>query len=124
METIRRILAHDPMEFVWPAVTFAVTFLIGWIVRYLLLRALRVWTDRSQSRPGLILSGALRGPMLIWVVIVATHLAIQSSELPARITAIPTKALMVLWLVSLTMMGVRLAGNMVRYYGDQVPGAL
>ena len=29
-----------------------------------------------------------------------------------------------LWIVSLTMMGVRLAGNMVRFYGDQVPGAL
>ena len=29
-----------------------------------------------------------------------------------------------LWILSLTMMGVRLAGNMVRYYGDQVPGAL
>src|SRR3954471_10758316 len=124
METIRRILAHDPMALVWPLVTFAITLVIGWIVRYLLLRTLRAWTDRTQSRPGLILTGALRGPTLIWTFIIAAHLAIQSSELPARFTAIPTKALLVLWIVSLTMMGVRLAGNMVRYYGDQVPGAL
>jgi small-conductance mechanosensitive channel len=124
METIRRILAHDPMEFVWPSVTFAITFVAGWVVRYLILRTLRAWTDRTQSRPGLILLGALRGPTLIWALIVAVHLAIQSSELPERYAAIPTKALAVLWIVSLTMVGVRLAGNLVRYYGDQVPGAL
>jgi small-conductance mechanosensitive channel len=124
METLRRILAHDPMQFVWPSVTFAITFLIGLGVRYLVIRALRAWTARTQSRPGLILTGALRGPTLIWVLIVAVHLGIQTSELPARITAIPTKVLLVLWIVSLTMMGVRLAGNMVRFYGDQVPGAL
>jgi small-conductance mechanosensitive channel len=124
METIRRILAHDPMQFVWPLVTFAITLVVGWVVRYLLFRAMRAWTDRSGSRPGLILMGALRGPTLIWVLIVAVHLGIQTSELPARITAIPTKVLLVLWIFSLTIMGVRLAGNVVRYYGDQVPGAL
>jgi small-conductance mechanosensitive channel len=124
MDTIRRILAHDPMQLVWPLVTFAITLLVGWVVRYLLFRAMRAWTDRTQSRPGLILMGALRGPTLIWIVIVAVHLGIQSSELPARLTAIPTKALLVLWIVSLTIMGARLAGNVVRYYGDQVPGAL
>src|ERR1051326_3355757 len=105
METIRRILAHDPMQFVWPAATFAITLVIGWIVRYLLLRTLRAWTDRTQSRPGLILTGALRGPTLIWTFIVAVHLAIQSSELPARMTVVPTKVLLVLWILSLTMMG-------------------
>src|SRR4051794_7437834 len=98
METLRRILAHDPMQFVWPSVTFAITFLIGLGVRYLVIRALRAWTARTQSRPGLILTGALRGPTLIWVLIVAVHLGIQTSELPARITAIPTKVLLVLWI--------------------------
>ena len=124
METIRRILAHDPMQFVWPAATFGITLVIGWVVRYLVLRTLRAWTGRTQSRPGLILTGALRGPTLIWTLIVALHLGIQASDLPPRFTTAPTKVLLVLWIVSLTMMGVRLAGNMVRHYGDQVPGAL
>ncbi len=124
MLTIRRILAHDPMELVWPLVTFGLTLLIGWVVRGLIMRALRAWTDRTQSRPALILTGALRGPMLIWVLIVAVHLALQTSELPEHYTDIGAKALLVLWIVSLTIMGVRVAGNMVRYYGDQVPGAL
>src|SRR5690349_7919459 len=124
MDQIRRIFAADPMLLVWPLVTLVVAFLIGMLVRKLLFRALRAWTDRTNSRPALILADALRGSTVIWVLIAAVHLAIQSSELPARLTTYEQKTLAFLWILSLTVMGVRLAGNIVRYYGDQVPGAL
>jgi small-conductance mechanosensitive channel len=120
LETLR----HDPMELVWPLIVLGGTFLIGLLVRRLVLRGLRAWTARTGSRPLTILADALRGPMLIWAVIVGAHLAIQASTLPGKITASGSKALLVLWMVSLTMMGVRLAGDLVRNYGEQVPGAL
>jgi small-conductance mechanosensitive channel len=97
---------------------------IGMVIRRLILRALRLWTDRTQSRPGLILADALRGPTVIWVAIAGLHLAIEASDLPPTYTANSAKWLLVLWIVSLTMMCVRLGGNLVQYYGDQVPGAL
>lgn len=124
METIRRILIEKPMELVLPMVIFAATFVVGWLVRRLVLRALGAWTTRTGSRAGLILTQALRGPILIWTVILGVHLGIQTSELPARYTAWSAKVLLVLWIVSLTLMSMRLAGNLVRHYGDQVPGAL
>lgn len=120
LETLR----HDPMELVWPLVILAVTFLIGLLVRSLVLRALHAWTRRTGSRPGLILADALRGPMIIWAVIIGAHLAIQGSELPEKYAATSAKTLLVLWMISLTIMGMRLAGNLVRHYGQQVPGAL
>ena len=124
MLKLRRIALEDPMQLVWPLVTFAIVFLVGLVIRRLVLRALRVWTDRTESRPGLILTDALRGPMVIWVAIVGLHMALEVSDLPARYTQNSSKWLLVLWIVSLTMMCVRLGGNLVRYYGDQVPGAL
>jgi small-conductance mechanosensitive channel len=120
LETLR----HDPTELVWPLVILGVTFLVGLVVRRLVLRGLRAWTTRTGSRPVLILANALRSPMLIWAVIVGAHLAIQASSLPEKVTAVGSKSLLVLWMISLTMMGVRLAGNLVRYYGEEVPGAL
>lgn len=123
MAPIRHILAH-PTLLLWPAVTFVTAILIGLIARKLLLRVLRAWTDRSQSRPALILTDALRGPTWIWILIAAVHLGIEASELPDKIVPWESKILSVLWILSLTVMGVRLAGNMVRFYGDQVPGAL
>jgi len=52
---------HDPMELVKPVLYFAVVLAAGWLVRWLVLRALRTWTARTDSRPGLILTKALHG---------------------------------------------------------------
>jgi small-conductance mechanosensitive channel len=112
------------MELIWPLIVLAGAFLIGLLVRRLILRGLKAWTQRTGSRPLMILADALRGPMLIWAVIVGAHLAIQASNLPEKVTAPGSKSLLVLWMISLTIMGMRLAGNLVRYYGEQVPGAL
>ncbi len=120
LETLR----HDPMELIWPLIVLSGAFLLGMLVRRLVLRGILAWTQRTNSRPLTILADALRGPMLIWAVIVGAHLAIQASTLPEKVTAAGSKSLLVLWMVSLTLMGMRLAGNLVRYYGQQVPGAL
>jgi small-conductance mechanosensitive channel len=124
MTAFRRLLETDPMAVVWPAAIFVLTLLVGWAVRRLVLRVLDAWTRRTQSRPGLIFTQAIKGPFLIWAAILGMHLALQSSELPAKFTAWSAKTLLVLWIVSFTLMIMRLAGAMVRHYGDQVPGAL
>lgn len=125
MQTIRDILVHHPMALVWPAIVFLLTLFAGWVVRRLLMRTLGGWIERTRSRPALILTEALRGPVLIWAVILGVHLALQSSELPGKITAFGAKLLLVLWIVSLTLMSMRIAGNLVRYYGGQTSsGAL
>jgi small-conductance mechanosensitive channel len=124
MQMIGRILTKDPMELVGPLAIFAVTFIIGWVVRRLVLGALRAWTTRTGSRAGLVLAEALSGPILIWAAILALHLGLQSSSLPAKFTGWGAKTLFVLWIVSLTMMCMRIARDLIRFYGSQVPGAL
>jgi small-conductance mechanosensitive channel len=119
-----RRVAEDPMQVIIPLVIFSVTFLVAWIFRRLVLRALRIWNERTESRAGRILYDVLRGPTRIWALILAVHLAVQWSEAPSRLTTNTANVLWVLWIVSLTMMCVRFAGNLVRYYGDEVPGAL
>jgi small-conductance mechanosensitive channel len=105
-------------------VIFALVLAVGWLVRWLVLKALRAWTARTQSRAGAILIEVLAGPSLVWALIVAAHLAIQSSDLPARFAARGASVLYVLGMASVTLMLMRLAGNLVRHYGEQVPGAL
>src|SRR5690349_2115438 len=124
MQAIRRVLIERPMEVVMPLVIFLVVFAAGWLVRRLVMRALRAWTARTHSRPGLILTEALRGPMLIWALILGVHVAIQASEVPQKFTRWEPETLLALWILSLTLMFMRVAGDLVRYYGGQVPGAL
>ncbi len=124
MQALRRMLIEHPMSLVWPVVIFCIILGVGWLVRSFVMRGLRAFSSRTQSRPALILIEALHGPMLIWTVILGVHLAVESADLPARFTAWSAKTLLVLWIISLTVMGMRLAGNIVRHYGDQVPNAL
>ena len=112
------------MAVIWPLVIFLVTFLIAWLVRRLVLRSLNAWTNRTGRRGGRLLTQALRGPTLIWCAILAAHLGMQASKLPARFTDLATETLLVLWVCSLTLMSMRLAADMVRLYGEQIPGAL
>jgi small-conductance mechanosensitive channel len=121
---LRQILTTDPMVILMPLIVFVVVLAVGWIVRHLVLRALRAWTSRTQSRPGLILQQALRGPTLIWVLILAVHVAVQSSDLPAVVSDRAADLLAGLWIFSLTIMCMRLARDLVRTYGSQIPGAL
>ena len=124
MRYLQRLLAENPAELIWPIVSFFLVVGFGWLFRWLILKALRGWVTRTRSRGGAILIDVLAGPMLIWIVILAAHIAIQSSGLPARFADRGTEILYFLWMVSVTLMSMRLAGNLVRNYGDQVPGAL
>lgn len=63
IDAIGGILMNDPMALVRPIAIFGVTFAVGWLVRRLVLRTLRLWADRSESRAGLIWEQALRGPL-------------------------------------------------------------
>jgi len=121
---LRRLLEQNPAELIWPIVIFGLTMALGWLVRWLILKGLRGWSARSQSRAGEALGEVLAGPMVIWVVILAAQVATQSSSLPPRFSDRIAETLYFLWMVSVTLMATRLAGNLVRHYGEQVPGAL
>jgi small-conductance mechanosensitive channel len=58
------------------------------------------------------------------VLILGTHLAMQSSDLPRHDTVWIARILLVLWYVSITMMAARLAGDLIRVHGAAVPGAM
>jgi small-conductance mechanosensitive channel len=120
----RRLILNDPMEVILPFGIFAATFLACWVARSLMLRGLKAWSARTQSRAGDVLYEALRGPTWIWSLILAAHLAFQGSDLPLSFTNRVATWLLVLWIVSLTLMSMRVAGNLVRHYGAQIPGAL
>ncbi|MBZ5725683.1 MAG: mechanosensitive ion channel family protein [Acidobacteriia bacterium] len=124
MAAIRHILLSDPMQLAGPAVVFAITLIAGWVVRAMIMRALRAWASRTDGRAGQILVQTLRGPLAIWTVILAMHLAIQFSDLPAAVTTWGANTLFVLWIFSLTIVSMRAVGNLVRIYGVQIPGAL
>ena len=121
---MQQTLVNDPTKLIAPLIVFAVALAVGYLLRQVLLRILRAWHSRTASRPRVILSEAVRVPTLFWILIFSVHMAIQFSDLPPKLTAWTPEFLLVLFILSLTLMCVRIAGDLVRFYGDQIPGAL
>jgi small-conductance mechanosensitive channel len=124
MRAIQRLLTIDPRELLLPLAIFVAVFALGTLFRRLFLRALGAWSERYPRRPARILTDSLRGPTLIWAVILAAHLALESSPLPDYVTFWTGRTLLVLWIFSITLMGMRIARDLVRFLGGQIPGAL
>jgi len=108
----------------WPALTFGVVTLAGWLARGLFFRALNRWAAKSETRLDDLLIEALRAPLLLWVAILGLHMAVQASALPDEAADWTSKALLILWIVSLTVAGSKLASAVVKHYGTKVTGAL
>jgi len=122
-QALSDVFRRHPEQLITPVVVFALVVAIGYICRRILLRALSAWNAKSTSRTRLILSESLRSPMAIWILILAVHLALQSSALPTKFTQWSIEPLRVLFVLSLTLMCMRIAGELIRYSGAQIPGA-
>src|SRR5581483_911425 len=113
------LLLHWP-ELLIPVCVLAATLAVGYGAKRLLLRLLSRWAARSKGQTPAIVMNAIAGPFMIWVLILATHLAMQSSDLPTRSTTWIARLLLVLWILSITVMASRLAGNLIRLHGTGV----
>ena len=123
LQTLRNLFISHPERLFLPIGVFLLVVAIGHLCRLLLLRTLAAWTAKSRSHAGLILADALRGPLVIWILILAVHLALQSSTLPAKFTEWSGEALRVLFVLSLTLMCMRVVRDLVQYSGARVSGA-
>lgn len=124
MKLIWDTLARSWPSLVVPAAVVIVVTLMGWFTRRLVFRALGRWASRSKGMFDDLLVKALHGPFLLWTIILGLHLAAQTSELPPRATALLGKALLILWIVSVTVVASQLAGSLVKHYGRGVASAL
>jgi small-conductance mechanosensitive channel len=121
---LQSFLLHHWVQLVIPACVLGVTLAIGYGAKRLLLRVLGGWQARSKSQTPKIVTQALTAPFMIWVLILGTHLALQSSDLPQRSTLWVGRILLILWFWSLTVMASRLVGNLIRFHGAGIAGAM
>jgi small-conductance mechanosensitive channel len=121
---VQHFLARHWEQLIIPLCVLVLTLAAGYAAKRLMVRLLRPWAARSKGQASQIVINAFNGPFMIWVLILGTHLAMQSSELPPRATLWIGRILLALWILSLTIMSSRLAGALIRFHGSGIPGAL
>ena len=115
-------LPDDPFVLIVPALLFVAVIAAGLIVRKVVFRALRNWSIRTDSQLGDLVTSTLRGPVVLWTIILAVHVATSNSALPARQQHLLRPTLEVLWLWSLISAASRFAGRAIHIYGERVAG--
>ena len=108
----------------FPVAVFLVVVVVGWSAQRVLIGVLRRWADRTTTQIDDMLVQSLRGPMMLWVLMLGLYLATQSSRLPAGAVSFVSKTLLVLWIASLTLAAAKLSSRMIRHYGSSIHGAL
>ncbi len=124
MEPVSRFFEHYYSGLLIRAAIIICSLGAGWVVRKVLFRLIRRWTAGSDSHLDVFLIDSLRAPLLIWFLMMGLDLAIRTSEVPVKIADRIEVALAILWILSLTLMLSRLAGNVVRFYGGRFAGDL
>jgi hypothetical protein len=124
IEQIAKYLTENWRELMWPAVLFAAVLGAGWLLRHILYARLRRPAASPGSRIDGMLIQSLHGPLLLWILILAIHLAVEYSDLPRGVTRWSAKVLLALWIVSLTLVLSRLSGRMVRSHSTRLEGVL
>jgi small-conductance mechanosensitive channel len=124
MKTIEEFIRHDPKQLLMPLVVLFITLAAGRLLKGIVFKILRGWAARSKTYVATIIMRSLDGPFMMWVLILAVHLAAQSSDLPHRWMTRLAQILLVLWIISLAIMMSRLLGSIIRFYGNDIPGAM
>jgi uncharacterized BrkB/YihY/UPF0761 family membrane protein len=82
------LLQSQSRQLLAPALVITVTLIIGLVARRLIFAALTRWARKTTSQMDDIIVGAIRGPFLIWVLMLSIHLAAQFSALPDKVNSV------------------------------------
>jgi small-conductance mechanosensitive channel len=107
-----------------PLSVLAITLIMGLSVRRLIFRALLRWSQKTQNQADDLIIRSIRGPFMIWVLMLGIHLAAQVSSLPDRISSLISKIMLILLIVSATAVASKMASGIIRIYGNRLQGAL
>src|SRR5215831_1396692 len=120
MNSVIAFIEQHWRSLVLPISVAGITLLLGFSVRNSVFRRLRRWTTASSSKFDEVVIEGIRGPFMIWVLMLSLYLGVQTSRLPARAQDISAEALLVLFVFSMTLVCSRLAGASIKFHTGAV----
>jgi len=113
--------------FAWllPFGTFLIVLGAGFLLRALVFMRLTRWAQNTKSNLDDIIIGAIKGPFIIWFVMLGIYFALRFPILPEHFINIADKLLLVLGLLSVTLVLANIASGLITHYSDKwdLPGA-
>jgi small-conductance mechanosensitive channel len=120
MEPTIRFIERHWQTLLLPLGVTGTVILVGWAVRNVIFHSLYQRALGTKSKLDEIIVQALRGPFMIWVLMLGLHLGVQTSKLPIGAQDTASQILLVLFVISMTLVASRLAGVLIRMHASPV----
>jgi len=124
MELPVKITLEMLMSMVAPLIIFCLTVIGGYIVRKIIFMRLMRWAQNTRTQIDDIIIGSVKGPVIIWFLILGGYFALEASKLPVNIVRGIDKGLLVLGILSVTLVIANIISQIIRAYSNKVESAL
>jgi len=111
-------------EMVLPPVVVTVTLVAGYIVRKIIFERLAKWSKNTGIQLGDIIISAVKGPFIIWVLMLGIYFALAVSQLSERVVGVANKTLLALGIFSVTLVLANLSVRLIKIHSSRLEVAL
>lgn len=111
-------------EIIIPLIVFLVILVLGYILRKILFNRLSHWARNTKTDIDDIIISALKGPFIIWCLMLGIYFALKISKLPEESVYIAGKILLVLGIVSITAVLANISSKLIKIYSSKIEAAL
>jgi len=111
-------------DFIVPLAIFLIVLMLGYFLRKFLFARLHGWAKNTASRIDDIIIDAIRGPSILWCVMLGIYLALETSKLPEGLVHILGKSLLILGIISVTLVLANVSARLVKIYSAHIETAL
>jgi small-conductance mechanosensitive channel len=123
----KETLIQTALRLILPAAILLIVLVFGFILRRLLFRHLAAWAQNTKHKIDNIIISAIKGPFIIWFLMLGIYIALQFPQLSENIVRVSGKVLLALGLFSVTLVAANIASSIISIYSGRwdpaLPGA-
>ncbi len=111
---------HEILLYGTPIATFLAVMLTGLAVRRLLFKRLTQWASKTTWQGDDIILQSIRGPFLLWCLLIAVHIATGTSPLPPHWTESIGKVMSGLLILSISWVVANTIARLIVLYAQRL----
>lgn len=116
--------AFNLFDIIMPFSVFLATLTLGFIFRKILFSRLLHWASKTKSQLDDIVISAVKGPFIIWCIMLGIYFALKTTHLSSDIVIMAGKVLLVLWITSITIVLSHIAKALITLYSGKIESAM
>ncbi len=115
---------RELIKLLLPVLAIPITIVLGYIIRKIIFDRLSRWTKNTKTQIDDIVISAVKGPFIIWALILGMYISLEISQLPENVVGIAHKILLVLVILSVMLVLANLSVRLIKTYSSKLEVAL